>query len=71
MEIEHVQFKACMKTDRGFLCGALTVQWHMHCLLQHCLLTKQTNLGYSVASVNANAVFLARAPNGNLKWKRI
>lgn len=64
VEIEHVQFKACIITDRGFLGGALTVQWHIHCLLQQYLPTKETNLGYSVASANANTAFLARVPNG-------
>lgn len=64
METEQVQFKACIVTDRGFLGGALAVLRHIHCLLQQYLMTKQTNLGYSVASANANTVFLARAPNG-------
>lgn len=64
MEIEHVQFKTCIITDRDFLGGALPVQWHIHCLLQQYLLTKETNTEYSVASANANAVFLAKAPNG-------
>lgn len=40
------------------------MQWHIHCLLQQYLLTKETNIGYSVASANVNTVFLARAPNG-------
>lgn len=64
MEIEHVQFKACIITDRAFSGGALTVQWHIHCLLQQYLLTKKKNLGYSAASANANTVFFARAPSG-------
>lgn len=34
----------------SFLDGALSVQRHRHCLLWHYLLTKQTNLGYSVTS---------------------
>lgn len=63
METEHVQFKACI-SNRQRLLRWSSVQWHIHCLLQQYLLTKETNIGYSVASANANTVFLAKAPNG-------